>query len=80
MPYIKEERREEVEVSLKPEDAGELNYLLTTIIYDYMVRKGKRYQVMNDIVGAIENSKLELYRRVIAPYEDKKLKENGDVY
>lgn len=32
------------------------------------------------IIGALENSSSELYRRKIAPYEDKKIIENGDVY
>lgn len=30
--------------------------------------------------GAIEAAKLEFYRRVVAPYEDQKLLDNGDVY
>lgn len=33
-----------------------------------------------EIGGAIECAKLEFYRRVAAPYEDKKIAENGDVY
>lgn len=35
---------------------------------------------MGDLLGAIEAAKLEFYRRVAAPYEDKKCMENGDVY
>ena len=31
-------------------------------------------------MGALECAKLELYRRVAAPYEDVKIMENGDVY
>ncbi len=31
-------------------------------------------------MGALEGSKLEFYRRIAAPYENKKMKENGDVY
>jgi len=31
-------------------------------------------------VGVLECAKMELYRRVAAPYEDKKKEENGDVY
>jgi len=34
---------------------------------------------MNDAIGALEGAKLELYRRVISKYEDKKIMENGDV-
>lgn len=31
-------------------------------------------------VGAIECAKMEFARRVIFPYEDRKISENGDVY
>lgn len=62
------------------ENAGELNFVLTTIIRDYFERNGGRYQQINDIVGALEGAKLEFYRRVAAPYEDTKIVENGDVY
>jgi hypothetical protein len=34
----------------------------------------------NDVIGALECCKLELYRRMVAPYENTKIKENGDVY
>ena len=30
--------------------------------------------------GALECAKLEFARRIVAPYEDAKIKENGDVY
>ena len=33
-----------------------------------------------EVLGVLECVKLELYRRVAAPYEDKKCQENGDVY
>jgi len=39
-----------------------------------------RYQNINDLLGALEGAKLELYRRVAAPYEDEKVESNGDVY
>jgi len=32
------------------------------------------------VIGALEACKLEFYRRAVVPYEDKKIKENGDVY
>lgn len=33
-----------------------------------------------DVIGTIECVKLEFYRRVVAPYEDKKAEQNGDAY
>lgn len=50
------------------------------MIRDYIKTKGESYQTYNDIMGALEGAKLELYRRKIGIYEDKKIEENGDVY
>ncbi len=80
MPYIKQGRRD---VLLNHEEypvtAGELNYVLTAAIHRYWAF-GRSYATINDIVGALEGAKLEFYRRIAAPYEDEKIKENGDVY
>jgi hypothetical protein len=80
LPYIKQERREELTDLPAPETPGELNYLLTVVCRNYLDAKLLSYQSINDVVGALEGAKLEFYRRVAAPYEDSKIKENGDVY
>ena len=81
MPYIKPEQREELNTGERvPANAGELNYVITMIIRDYLLENGESYQTFNDCIGALEGAKLELYRRVMANYEDTKIKENGDVY
>lgn len=79
MPYIKAEDRKDI-VPFGAINAGELNYVLTRIVNEYWHENGKNYQAFNDIIGALEGAKLELYRRKVAPYEDIKMKENGDVY
>lgn len=79
MPYIKQEDRLKFETTVAT-TAGELNYVLTKAINDYYWRDNQNYQAINDIIGALEGAKLEFYRRVVAPYEDKKIEENGDVY
>lgn len=79
MPYIKEERREPVEI-FGPSTPGELNYALTKVIELYRFRAGEGYKTFNDILGALEAAKLEFYRRVVVPYEDFKNVMNGDVY
>jgi hypothetical protein len=81
MPYIKQGDR--ARLSNCPCDiktAGELNYMITLLIKDYMSEHGLSYQVCNDIVGALDGAKVEFQRRIVAPYEDKKIKVNGDVY
>lgn len=79
MPYIKQADREDITEGFAPGDAGELNYVLSRVIWEYY-QNGKRYQQINDVLGALEGAKLEFYRRVVAPYEDEKIKDNGDVY
>lgn len=81
MPYIDQNRRDAIDTGIvKVSTAGELNYKITTLALAYLSLKGTSYQTFNDIVGALEGAKLELYRRRIAEYENKKAKENGDVY
>jgi hypothetical protein len=92
MPYIKQEDREQFEedskggyidllneVGFKCDNAGDLNYVFTRIAHKYITEKGLRYQYLNDIIGALEGCKLELYRKIAAPYENEKIAENGDV-
>jgi hypothetical protein len=48
---------------------------------DYLIRKGGiKYANINEAIGVLECAKLELYRRIAAPYEDHKISETGDVY
>lgn len=80
MPYIKQRRRKEIEkynlIGVVP---GELNYNITKLILQYLGGH-ESYTSYNEVIGVLECIKLELYRRVIAPHEDKKKEENGDVY
>lgn len=81
MPYIKKERRGFSMVSGgDAENPGELNYFLTGHILSYLFHHGKSYSTYNEVVGVLECIKQELYRRLIAPYEDKKKEMNGDVF
>jgi hypothetical protein len=87
MPYIAQEDRKRFESALNGLTAemnngctpGDLNYLITRLIRFYVFRKGLRYTTLNDVMGALEGAKLEFYRRMVAPYEDEKIRENGDV-
>lgn len=70
-----------------PRTAGELNYKITMTALEYleMARRLRNqdkpsYSDFNEVIGALECAKLELYRRMIAPYEEQKRFENGDVY
>jgi hypothetical protein len=81
MPYITQDRRDLLYMGkIVPADAGELNYVITRALTEYISHHGVRYSKMNDVVGALEGAKLEFYRRVVAPYENQKRAEHGDVY
>lgn len=81
MPYIQQKERDVLDYAADlPQTAGELNYMFTQFSIDYVRRKGKNYQHYNDVMGALEGCKQEFYRRAVAPYEDTKIQENGDVY
>lgn len=87
MPYIPQIQRNDIHSDLleegtdwTPENAGELNYLVTTFIDNFLRSEGVRYANVNEMIGALECCKLELYRLIIGPYEDEKLTENGAAY
>ena len=87
MPYIKVGNRSkyntvlrellEILKTLPPDEVdGELNYVVTSILKEVYPL---RYFHINKAIGVLECIKLEYYRRVAAPYEDKKIQESGDV-
>ena len=85
MPYIGQLRRDEIIggeylKGLAPKTAGELNFVLTSVVLQYLHQTKPSYQMYNDAIGALEAAKLELYRRKVVPYEDEKRVINGDVY
>jgi hypothetical protein len=85
MPYITQEKRAELEhvIGQLEEynlDCGEMNYIVTRLCNSFVRRLGKRYSVINEVIGVLECAKQEFYRRVASPYEDEKRETNGDVY
>ncbi len=81
MPYVKSEVRERIDRGGIPENSSELDYAITRLLNGYLKQKGRfAYAELNEAVGALECAKLELYRRLVAPYEEGKIAENGDVY
>lgn len=80
MPYIPQAAREPLESgTVSPRTPGELNYVFTRIALQYL-EDHPNYQGINDVLGALEGAKLELYRKRVAPYEDEKAAINGDVF
>ena len=87
MPYIPQVTRAVIKDCLAedslnwvPSNAGDLNFVVSTFIANYIRANGCKYAVLNEMIGALECAKLELNRVIIGPYEDLKIQENGPVY
>lgn len=87
MPYIKKDRRADYDGDI---DAligelkghsfppGDINYIFSCILHAAW-NSDPRYDTGNELIGVLECTKQEFYRRKLVPYEDIKVKENGDV-
>lgn len=80
MPYIHKSDRYRWDDPLIPRHAGELNFAITTLCNKYLRANSLSYGEINTIIGVLECAKQEFYRRIAVPYENIKIKENGDVY
>lgn len=79
MPYVDDGDRMFLDTGWDPSTPGQLTYLLTKLVTEYLGDE-PRYADFASVLGCLEATKLELYRRGVAPYEDRKCAENGDVY
>ena len=88
MPYIGQEVRKRLvdeglnDVGAAIDSAGELNYCISRLC-GYFLFGGQtdpHYEKFNAAIGVLESAKLEIYRQLVAEYEDGKREENGDVY
>lgn len=87
MPYITQLTREIIDPFLENVLAlmadgcseGDLNYIITSIVHRWIEKQGLKYKNLNAAVGILDCAKMELYRMVAAPYEDKKISENGHI-
>ena len=91
MPYVKQSYRGVYAKGIKSireafagvgAGDGELNYVLTSVALAWLDyhQPPHGYAMLSGVVKALECAKLEFYRRRMAPYEDEKIKENGDIY
>ena len=56
---------------------GDINYAFSRIVTGVMCEVS--YPKISIITGVLENIKQEFYRRVAQPYEDLKIRQNGDI-
>ena len=91
MPYIKQEDRTKFNSAIDDivdeltnhnrvelTSVGNLNYVVSSILWE-LFRKKPSYTLGNNLIGVLECVKQELYRKLLAEYEDIKEKENGTI-
>lgn len=86
MPYIKPEDRKLYEPELtglcrklNPDSKGDLTYLTYALALARVEKLGRGYTNISESIGALIDAAEELRRRELFDYEDKKIRENGDV-
>ncbi len=84
MPYITRDRRKVfdkalAELASEVNNEGELNYCIYKLSMLIAERIGHSYSNLSMCSSAMEHAKLEWYRKVLGPYEDVKIRQNGDI-
>lgn len=89
MPYIVQNQREKLDEEIDrlvnntlteiPEEKllGAANYIITKLVLGILAPQN--YSDMCGVIGTFESAKLECYRRLVGPYEDKAIEKNGDL-
>lgn len=90
MPYITPEQRELLDPAIKvlfdalrathigPPRPGDVNYCISKLVWS-LFEDNVSYTNGQNLIGTLACVQAEFYRRKLAPYEDQKLQENGDV-
>lgn len=84
MPYIDELERERIDPNIPAlsetlDNPGNLNYAITRLATQYLLRKGLKYANINEVAGVLQKVLAEFDERVTRPYEIHKQDENGDI-
>ncbi len=90
MPYLTEDARAKIDdhingiidvlINTDVSVPGGLNYAICRVADGVIAAKGESYSQYNTLLGSLEAAKLEIYRRMVAPYEDAKSYQNGEVF
>lgn len=78
MPYITNTRALQLQTDT-PKVKGELNYLITNLMIEFVEEHGTKYQVISDAIAAAQDAADEMKRRLLAPYETLKSKERENI-
>jgi len=90
MPYLTDDARAKIDdhindiidvlINTDVSVPGGLNYAICRVADGVIAAKGESYSQYNTLLGSLEAAKLEIYRRMVAPYEDAKSYQNGEVF
>jgi hypothetical protein len=83
MPYIKKANRINFNKYLDKVpntiNKGDLNYCVTQLALQHIKNHGKSYTNISEAASALVDAADEIKRRLLGPYENQKIKENGDL-
>ncbi len=93
MPYIEKGLREDIDEfieqlvtrcvidqDIRNNMDGVANYIITRIVMSlFKPFNGWNYKSLSNIIKTLECSKLEIYRRMVGPYEKTPINKNGDL-
>ena len=84
MPYILEKDRPKFakaieDLAIKIESKGDLNYVISDLVGRLILKTKISYTQISEWIDGVHGAERELTRRLLDPYEDFKIEENGDV-
>lgn len=84
MPYILDEDREKFDRSIETltqiiNAKGDLNYTICELVGRLILKTKISYTQISEWIDGVHGAERELTRRILDPYEVKKMIENGDV-
>ena len=86
MPYITKQEKDELKPLLdqiKLSGPGQLAYAVSILMINLLRHSSPHmltFLVLNATIGAVERALDEFKRRILDPYEQQKIRDNGDVY
>ena len=86
MPYITKQEKTELKPLLDQvsiSTPGSLTYAVSILMMSYLkptVNNPLSFTSLNSVIGAVERALDEFKRRILDPYEQQKIRDNGDIY
>ncbi|MFW9871808.1 MAG: DUF6899 family protein [Candidatus Thorarchaeota archaeon] len=84
MPYIKDKDKDEMANAIEDlkvfiNSKGDLNFAICELVGKIILETGISYTNISEWIDGVHGAEEELRRRLLDPYEDFKIPQNGDV-